>query len=65
MVLIWKLDEGDDQEPERAPQAEDAITCLAATVRGTRPATNVILTSVHASMIAGSREVKTVSYDGI
>ncbi|KAF8627825.1 hypothetical protein AX15_004246 [Amanita polypyramis BW_CC] len=31
VVLIWKLDEGDDQEPERAPQADDAITCLAAT----------------------------------
>ncbi|KAM6502156.1 hypothetical protein JOM56_002133 [Amanita muscaria] len=31
VVLIWRLDEGDDQEPERAPQADDAVTSISAT----------------------------------
>jgi hypothetical protein len=45
VVLIWKLDEGDDQEPERAPQAEDAITSIAVTVRSNF-ALCIILTSI-------------------
>lgn len=31
-MRIWKVNEGSDQEPSTAVEAEDAVTCVAATV---------------------------------
>lgn len=33
IVRIWKINEGANQEPATAVEAESAVTCVAATVR--------------------------------
>lgn len=64
LVRIWHTDQGEDQEPEAAYEADEGITTVAAAVR----ASPYTLGSPHLTFkdrtIAGSLEVTTLKCEG-